>query len=144
MPDQTWICGLPGWLSLGYITMQLWLLLDSALRVRPTGMIGAVLAIAPVMTGIVMRRAVDDRLPDLSVFQLNALAHADHDRHRGVRQHPMGAQRGPAARRLGAADTDRSDRGSGRQRGRAARPATRAISRICVTGCGRSKPGTLS
>ena len=54
-PDegQNWIWSLPGWLSLGYITIQLWLLLDTALRVRAAGVIGAVLAIAPVMTGIV-------------------------------------------------------------------------------------------
>ena len=51
---QTWIWSLPGWLSLGYITIQLWLLLDTALRVRAAGIIGAVLAIAPVMTGIVI------------------------------------------------------------------------------------------
>ena len=52
-PDRNWIRGLPGWLALGYITIQLWMLLDSALRIRPTSVIDAVLAIAPVVTGIV-------------------------------------------------------------------------------------------
>ena len=52
-PEQNWVRGLPGWLALGYITVQLWMLLDSALRIRPTSVIDAVLAIAPVVTGIV-------------------------------------------------------------------------------------------
>ena len=38
---QNWIWSLPGWFSLGYITIQLWLLLDTALRVRAAGVIGA-------------------------------------------------------------------------------------------------------
>src|SRR5438552_18962795 len=38
-PDRNWIRGLPGWLALGYITIQLWMLLDSALRIRPTSVI---------------------------------------------------------------------------------------------------------
>src|SRR5215210_8657991 len=52
-PEQNWVRGLPGWLALGYITVQLWMLLDSALRIRPTSVIDAALAIAPVVTGIV-------------------------------------------------------------------------------------------
>jgi hypothetical protein len=73
-PEANWIRGLPGWLALGYITIQLWLLLDSALRIRPTSMIDAVLAIAPVVTGIVcgVLWMVDNL--HLSLFQLNALA----------------------------------------------------------------------
>jgi hypothetical protein len=80
MPDytpnqaQTWIWSLPGWLSLGYITIQLWLLLDTALRVRAAGVIGAVLAIAPVMTGIVIGVLWTIGYLSLSGFQLNALA----------------------------------------------------------------------
>jgi hypothetical protein len=72
--NQNWIRGLPGWLALGYITIQLWMLLDSALRIRPTSVIDAVLAIAPVVTGIVcgVLWAVD--YLHLSLFQLNALA----------------------------------------------------------------------
>ena len=75
-PDQvqTWIWSLPGWLSLGYITIQLWLLLDTALRVRAAGVIGAVLAIAPVMTGIVVGVLWFIGYLQLSGFQLNALA----------------------------------------------------------------------
>src|SRR5262245_41848805 len=72
--SQTWIWGLPGWLSLGYITIQLWLLLDTALRVRAAGIIGAVLAIAPVMTGIIIGVLWIIGNLTLSGFQLNALA----------------------------------------------------------------------
>jgi hypothetical protein len=73
-PDENWIWSLPGWLSLGYITIQLWLLLDTALRVRAAGVIGAVLAIAPVMTGIVIGVLWVIGYLSLSGFQLNALA----------------------------------------------------------------------
>jgi hypothetical protein len=65
VPDQTWIWSLPGWLSLGYITVQLWLLLDTALRVRAAGIVGAVLAIGVLW--------IIGNLT-LSGFQLNALA----------------------------------------------------------------------
>jgi hypothetical protein len=71
--DQNWIRGLPGWLALGYITIQLWMLLDSALRIRPTSMIDAVLAIAPVVTGIVCGVLWLVDYLHLSLFQLNAL-----------------------------------------------------------------------
>lgn len=73
-PDQNWLRALPGWLSLGYITIQLWLLLDTALRVRAAGIIGAVLAIAPVMTGIIIVVLWSIKYLELSSFQLNALA----------------------------------------------------------------------
>jgi hypothetical protein len=73
-PDRNWIRGLPGWLALGYITVQLWMLLDSALRIRPTGMIAAVMAIAPVVTGIVCGVLWMVGYMQLSLFQLNALA----------------------------------------------------------------------
>jgi hypothetical protein len=73
-PDANWIRGLPGWLALGYITVQLWMLLDSALRIRPTSVIDAVLAIAPVVTGIVCGVLWMVDYLHLSLFQLNALA----------------------------------------------------------------------
>src|SRR6188474_1098040 len=73
-PEANWIRGLPGWLALGYITIQLWMLLDSALRVRPTSVIDAVLAIAPVVTGIVCGVLWMVGYLHLSLFQLNALA----------------------------------------------------------------------
>lgn len=73
-PQADWIRGLPGWLSLGYITVQLWMLLDSALRVRPTSMIDATLAIAPVVTGIVIGVLWIVDYLHLSLFQINALA----------------------------------------------------------------------
>ena len=73
-PEYNSIRGLPGWLALGYITIQLWMLLDSALRVKPNSIIAAVLAIAPVVTGIVCGVLwMVDYMP-LSLFQLNALA----------------------------------------------------------------------
>ena len=73
-PEHNWIRGLPGWLALGYITVQLWMLLDSALRIRPTSVIDAVLAIAPVVTGIVCAVLWLVGFLHLSLFQLNALA----------------------------------------------------------------------
>lgn len=73
-PEHNWIRGLPGWLALGYITVQLWMLLDSALRIRPTSVIDAVLAIAPVVTGIVCGVLWMVDYLHLSLFQLNALA----------------------------------------------------------------------
>jgi len=73
-PDRNWVRGLPGWLALGYITIQLWMLLDSALRVRATSVIDAVLAIAPVVTGIVCGVLWMVDYLHLSLFQLNALA----------------------------------------------------------------------
>ena len=73
-PEQAWVFAVPGWLSLGYITIQLWMLLDSALRVRPTSVIDAVLAIAPVVTGIVCFVLVAVNYLHLSWFQLNALS----------------------------------------------------------------------
>ena len=73
-PQYDWIRSLPGWLALGYITVQLWMLLDSALRIRPTSVIDAVLAIAPVVTGIVCGVLWLVDYLHLSLFQLNALA----------------------------------------------------------------------
>jgi len=73
-PAVNWIRSLPGWLALGYITVQLWMLLDSALRIRPTSVIDAVLAIAPVVTGIVCAVLWMVGNLHLSLFQLNALA----------------------------------------------------------------------
>jgi hypothetical protein len=73
-PESNWVRGLPVWLALGYITIQLWMLLDSALRIRPTSVIDAVLAIAPVVTGIVCGVLWMVDYLHLSLFQLNSLA----------------------------------------------------------------------
>ena len=73
-PEHNSIRGLPGWIALGYLTTQLWMLLDSALRVRPTSIIDAVLAIAPVVTGIVAFVLYGVNVLHLSWFGLNALA----------------------------------------------------------------------
>ena len=73
-PEHNWLRGLPGWVALGYITAQLWMLLDSALRIRPTSVIDAALAIAPVVTGIVCLVLWMVGYFHLSLFQINALA----------------------------------------------------------------------
>lgn len=73
-PERDSIRGLPGWIALGYITAQLWLLLDSALRIRPTSILDAVLAIVPVIAGIVCTVLWLVKFLDLSLFQINALA----------------------------------------------------------------------
>jgi hypothetical protein len=73
-PGYNSLRGLPGWLALGYITVQLWMLLDSALRVRATSILDAVLAIAPVVTGIVCVVLWIVGYLHLSLFQINALA----------------------------------------------------------------------
>ena len=73
-PEHNSLRGLPGWVALGYITLQLWMLLDSALRIRPTSILDAVLAIAPVVTGIVCFVLWLVDYFHLSLFQINALA----------------------------------------------------------------------
>ena len=73
-PDHDWIRGVPGWLALGYITVQLLMLLASALRIRPTSIIDAVVAIAPVVSGIVCIVLWMVGYLHLSLFQLIALA----------------------------------------------------------------------
>jgi len=50
------------------------MLLDSALRIRPTSIIDAVVAIAPVVSGIVCAVLWMVDYLHLSLFQLNALA----------------------------------------------------------------------
>jgi hypothetical protein len=74
VPARDSIRGLPGWIALAYITAQLWLLLDSALRIRPTSIIDAVLAIVPVIAGIVCTVLWMVGFLSLSLFQINALA----------------------------------------------------------------------
>src|SRR5437868_4585841 len=73
-PEHNSLRGLPGWIALGYITAQLWMLLDSALRIRPTSIIDAVVAITPVVTGIVCTVLWMSGSLHLSLFQVNALA----------------------------------------------------------------------
>jgi hypothetical protein len=73
-PDRNAVRGLPGWIALAYITAQLWMLLDSALRIRPTSILDAVLAIVPVIAGIVCAVLWLVGFLHLSLFQINALA----------------------------------------------------------------------
>jgi hypothetical protein len=72
-PTSNAIRGLPGWIALAYITAQLWMLLDSALRIRPTSILDAVLAIVPVIAGIVCAVLWMVGFLHLSLFQINAL-----------------------------------------------------------------------
>ena len=136
--------GLPGWLSLGYITVQLWMLLDTALRIRPASVIDAVLAIAPVITGIVCGVLWMVGHLHLSLFQLNALAMLIATGMvefvstlwvRNVR---------PAARDVRGADPDASLTRSAYDASAGARVSAGsvAISRICVTRLRKSYPGT--
>ena len=73
-PNHNALRGLPGWIALLYITAQLWLLLESALRVRPSSILDAVVAIAPVVTGIVCSVLWSVGYLHLSLYQINALA----------------------------------------------------------------------
>jgi len=73
-PDRNYLRGLPGWIALGYMTAQLWMLLDSALRIRPTSVLDAALAIAPVVTGIVCAILWMVGYLHMSLYQLNVLA----------------------------------------------------------------------
>ena len=140
-----WIRGLPGWLALGYITIQLWMLLDSALRIRPTGVIDAVLAIAPVVTGIVMRRALDGRISASIAVPAQCAGDAD----RRPASSSSSAPYGCATCVLQRGDDSwwtptRVDRAAAHDANAGARFSigNAATSRIAVTGCGRSKPGT--
>jgi len=73
-PERNWLRGMPGWVALGYITAQLWMLLDSALRIRPTSIADGALAIAPVVTGIVCGILWMVDYLHLSLYQINVLA----------------------------------------------------------------------
>ncbi len=73
-PEHNSLRGLPGWVALGYITVQLWMLLDSALRIRPSSILDAVFAIAPVVAGIVCFVLWIVDYFHLSLYQINALA----------------------------------------------------------------------
>ena len=73
-PEHNSLRGLPGWVALGYLTIQVWMLLDSALRIRPTSILDALFAIAPVVTGIVCFVLWMVDYLHLSLFQINALA----------------------------------------------------------------------
>jgi hypothetical protein len=73
-PERNGLRGLPGWVALGYITVQLWMLLDSALRIRPNSVIDAAMAIVPVITGIVWGVLWLTGTLHLSLYQINVLA----------------------------------------------------------------------
>ena len=65
---------IPGWIAGGYLFLQIFFLLISATQIRALGVLDSILAIVPVVAGLVM--VVEwllGHLP-LSVFQLNCLA----------------------------------------------------------------------
>jgi hypothetical protein len=73
-PEHNSLRGMPGWVALAYLTIQLWMLLNTALRVCLTSILDAAFAIAPVVTGIVSFVLYVVGYFDLSLYQLNALA----------------------------------------------------------------------
>lgn len=73
-PEHNSLRGMPGWIALAYLTIQLWMLLNAAVRVHLTSILDAALAIAPVVTGIVCFVLYTIGYFDLSLYQLNALA----------------------------------------------------------------------
>ncbi len=70
---QAWVWSLPGWFRSATSRSSSGCCWTRRLRVRAAGVIGAVLAIAPVMTGIVIGVLWMISYLSLSGFQLNAL-----------------------------------------------------------------------
>ena len=73
-PDHNSLRGMPGWIALAYLTIQLWMLLSAAIRIHLTSILDAAFAIAPVVTGIICLVLYGIGYFDLSLYQLNALA----------------------------------------------------------------------
>jgi hypothetical protein len=64
---------IPGWVAGGYLVVQMLFLLVSATQIRALGVLDSVLAILPVVAGVVtVVEWILGHLP-LSLFQLNAL-----------------------------------------------------------------------
>src|SRR2546427_10078461 len=73
-PDRHIAWAIPGWIALAYLFLQILFLLVSATQIRVLGVFDSIIAIVPVVAGLVM--VVEwllGHLP-LSLFQLNALA----------------------------------------------------------------------
>jgi hypothetical protein len=66
--------GLPVWSALGYVAIQLGIILDSALNIRPTSVLESAFAIIPVVTGIAYSVLWCLGWLHLSEFQVNVLA----------------------------------------------------------------------
>jgi hypothetical protein len=72
-PQSHFAWALPGWIALGYLFVQILMLLVSATQIRALGVLDSIISIAPVVAGLVMVvEWVLGHLP-LSGFQLNAL-----------------------------------------------------------------------
>jgi len=72
-PDSHIAWALPGWIAGAYLFMQILFLLVSATQVRALGVFDSIIAIVPIVAGLVM--VVEwllGHLP-LSLFQLNCL-----------------------------------------------------------------------
>ena len=72
-PDSHIAWALPGWIAGAYLFLQILFLLVSATQIRALGVFDSIIAIVPVVAGVVM--VVEwllGHLP-LSLFQLNAL-----------------------------------------------------------------------
>ena len=66
--------GLPGWSALGYVAVQLWMILNSALHDRPTSILEPAFAITPVVAGLACSVLYGLGWLHLSEFQVNVLA----------------------------------------------------------------------
>jgi hypothetical protein len=66
--------GLPGWSALGYVAVQLWMILDLALDSRPRSTLEPAFAITPVVTGLSCSVLWGLGWLHLSDFQVNVLA----------------------------------------------------------------------
>ena len=65
---------LPGWIAIAYLFFQILFLLVSVSQIRALGVIDSIVAILPLVAGLVLvAEWVLGRLP-LSLFQINALA----------------------------------------------------------------------
>src|ERR1700694_6176318 len=73
-PDSHIAWAVPGWVAGAYLFLQILLLLVSATQIRVLGVFDSIIAIVPVVAGLVMViEWLLGPLP-LSLFQLNALA----------------------------------------------------------------------
>jgi hypothetical protein len=70
--DLAWL--IPGWVALAYLFIQMACLLVSATQIRALGVVDSIVAIVPVVAGLVTGiEWILGRVP-LSIFQVNVLA----------------------------------------------------------------------
>jgi hypothetical protein len=73
-PDSHFAWAVPGWIAGAYLFVQILFLLVSATQIRALGVLDSVLAILPVVAGLVMVVEVMLGHLHLSLFQLNVLS----------------------------------------------------------------------